>query len=822
MLSITQIQFTILQHNCVRFFHKTTKNQAYYIKNTNTFKMKKTILFINILLAFNTIFADNTPDTTGTDAYIIGHVISNGNHIPNIAIIIKGTNILTNTNATGHYEIFNAPVGQITIIARGVGFVSNEKTIIINNDQTIELNFELQADHINIDQIVVSANKTETNRSNAPMLVNVISPKLISTTGAVCGADILSFQPGLRVETNCQNCGFTQLRMNGMEGAYSQILINSRPIFSALNGVYGLEQIPAQMIDRIEIVRGGGSALFGGNAIAGTVNIITKEPTSNTYQIGSNLAMIDGKVPDYNIGFNSSIVTDDLKTGLFIFGIKRNRQPFFANNDNFSEIPLIKSNAFGFSAFHKITSQSKISIDFHNLKEFRRGGDQFNSLPHLTNITEQVDHDIIGGGINFDYLSKNYKTKLSLFTSGQHTLRESYYGADQDPAAYGLSKDFSWVTGAQFSHQLILPISPINLVMGVENVYSKLNDIKLGYFDYNSNEKIGDITIADQEIITPGAYLQTEWDINFMKLLVGARYDIPDKKLDIGAVFMPRANILINIRDYSKLRLSYAKGYRSPQIFDEDLHIEASGARKHVHAHSDNLTAEFSNSFSGSIDFTKYLNNVQTYFLVEFFYTMLKNPFSNEYLFDEETETLTLLKVNSTSGAYVQGLNFESKFAFSKNIELQAGGTIQKSLFEEAQPWGEDEMLTTKKFLRTPDKYGYVVFNYNPHKNTNISLTGNYTGTMLTPHLSGGLNPDGFLITEDILHETQDFFDAAINISQTFKITDEAKIQVNAGVKNIFNSYQSDFDMGVNRDAGFIYGPLLPRTFMIGIKLGNF
>ena len=94
-------------------------------------------------------------------------------------------------------------------------------------------------------------------------------------------AKSLSYQSGLRVENNCQNCGFPQVRINGLEGPYSQILINSRPVVSALSGVYGLEQIPVSMIDRVEVVRGGGSALFGANAVGGTINIITKDPVNN-------------------------------------------------------------------------------------------------------------------------------------------------------------------------------------------------------------------------------------------------------------------------------------------------------------------------------------------------------------------------------------------------------------------------------------------------------------------------------------------------------------------------------------------------------------
>ena len=120
----------------------------------------------------------------------------------------------------------------------------------------------------------------------------------------------LNFQPGVRVENNCQNCGFQQVRINGLDGPYTQILIDSRPIFTALSGVYGLEQLPANMIDRVEVMRGGGSALFGSSAIAGTINIITKEPTRNSAQISHTLTGVgDGKAFDNNTMLNASLVT---------------------------------------------------------------------------------------------------------------------------------------------------------------------------------------------------------------------------------------------------------------------------------------------------------------------------------------------------------------------------------------------------------------------------------------------------------------------------------------------------------------------------------
>ena len=156
-------------------------------------------------------------------------------------------------------------------------------------DRTVEANFSVVPDAFMLDQVVVTSSKSEVRRRESPALVNVITGKLFETVGACSLADGLNFQPGVRVENDCQNCGFTQVRINGLDGHYSQILMNSRPVFSALTGVYGLEQIPANMIERVEVMRGGGSALFGSSAIGGTINIITKDPMTNSARVAHKI-----------------------------------------------------------------------------------------------------------------------------------------------------------------------------------------------------------------------------------------------------------------------------------------------------------------------------------------------------------------------------------------------------------------------------------------------------------------------------------------------------------------------------------------------------
>ena len=236
-----------------------------------------------VILLFPALYGwadeENTVKKT-TDAHITGHIIlkETGEHLPFMTILLKGTNIGTATDETGHFFLKNLPEGKYTLRVQGVGYKSAEKEIVIVRGKTQEVNFEISEDAVMLDGAVVTANRNETDRREAPVIVNVLSPKVFENTNSVCLSQGLNFQPGLRVENNCPNCGFQQVRINGLDGPYSQILIDSRPMCSSLAGVYGLEQIPANMVERVEVLRGGGSALFGSNAIAGTINIITKEP----------------------------------------------------------------------------------------------------------------------------------------------------------------------------------------------------------------------------------------------------------------------------------------------------------------------------------------------------------------------------------------------------------------------------------------------------------------------------------------------------------------------------------------------------------------
>ena len=223
----------------------------------------------------------------GQTGIISGKVQSQDQPVEFANILILGTTHGSITGPDGYFELKNIPFGYET---------QTELIVITPQTPNATLNRNLKPLSMELDQVVVTGTKTFKRQTESPVIVNVLDNKTLGAVQACNMAEGLAFQPGLRVEKDCQTCNYTQLRMNGLGGGYSQILINSRPIFSPLTGLYGLEQLPSNMVERIEVVRGGGSAIYGSSAIGGTVNILTRIPDENGYDISYHTQNINGAV----------------------------------------------------------------------------------------------------------------------------------------------------------------------------------------------------------------------------------------------------------------------------------------------------------------------------------------------------------------------------------------------------------------------------------------------------------------------------------------------------------------------------------------------
>ena len=773
-------------------------------------KTKNILLFISLLISFP-LWA-----TDVTDAHIAGHVLdaNTQEHLAFVNVQVKGTSMGCLTDESGHFYLKNLPIGTHTVVFSMMGYETIEKTVTLQRDTLIELKVAIAETSFVIDNVVVTANKYATKQKEVATIVNVISPLIIESTASNSMADVLNFQTGLRVEETCSNCGVPQIRINGLEGPYTQILMDSRPIFSSLASVYGLEQLPAGMVDRIEVIRGGGSALYGANAIAGVVNIITKEPTRNFFNVSNSSAFTERGTYDINTNLNASVVSENQKAGIYLFGVQRNRQQYDRDDDGFSDIPHLNSTTAGFRSFFKTSEYSKLTAEYHHTTEYRRGGYGIDSLqPHESPLCEQLRHNIDAATAKWDMYSTDSRHFISAYTSFQHIARDSYFGTNMNPNAYGKSTDIVSVTGAQYRFSYACGIANADLSAGAEYSYNQLRDQILGY---------GRNTL--QRVHLGGGYVQNEWKTTAWSALIGGRLE--QHSLLKKPVFSPRANVrwspIVNGKSTITgnplpltdliVRLSYASGYRAPQIYEEDLHVGAVGGEVSLISLDENLRPEYSHSVSGSLDMYKRLGKFDFNVTLEGFFTQLNDVFTLVENGHDAHGNLLLTRTNA-SGARVAGVNVEAKLGYGHLLSFQAGYTYNYSRYIEPLQWSENPNIAPQtRMFRTPEHYGYFLLNIEPVKNFHILTNGKVTGSMLVQHFAGYVPEDEEVVTPV-------FFEWDVKLCYDIPLYKHYTLEINAGVKNILNHFQRDLDKGMDRDAGFVYGPAAPRTFFAGVNL---
>lgn len=452
--------------------------------------------------------------------------------------------------------------------------------------------------------------------------------------------------------------------------------------------------------------------------------------------------------------------------------------------------------------FMRPSDITRLSLEYHNTHEYRRGGDNLDKPAHLSMIAEQADHNIHTVEATFDIWPRDRRDHVSVFSAMQNTRRQSYYGSNMDPNAYGRTADIVVTAGSQLTHPVDRFIfMPSELVAGVEYSYNRLHDVTVGY----------DHDILQGVHIYSG-YLQNEWRNKQWGFLLGARLD--KHSLIHNPIISPRANLRFNPNDNFNFRLSYSTGFRSPQAYDEDFHVAIVGGERVVTILAPDLKQESSQSVSASADIYRHFGNVQTNLLIEGFFTDLRDVFALRQLNEPDAAGNAVLERYNGSGARVIGVNIEAKAFFSTHFDVQGGLTWQRSRYKQAEVWSDNlEVPAEKKMFRTPDLYGYFTANWEITHKLKASISGTYTGHMIVQHLTGSGTP------VDVAVKTPNFFDASVKLTYSFRLFNRVNVDASAGVSNIFNSYQNDFDKGIDRDSGYIYGPALPRCVNAGLSV---
>ena len=758
-------------------------------------------LLTAIAIAFSTLcFAQN-----GT---IKGTITVDNEPLEAVTVQLESKSLKkwTTSDRNGHYAI-SLPAGEYRLKIRSLGYIPYDDKVVITEEETLSQDVALKEDVLGIDEVVITATKTKENRKDAPVLVSVTTHRELANVKAHTLMEGLVFQPGLRTEVNCQNCGTSQVRINGLEGAYSQILIDSRPIFGSLNGVYGLDQIPANMIERIEVIRGGGSALFGSNAIAGTINVITKNPTKNEAQASIVSNLIGGKSGDVVSSFNGSLVSENYMRGISFHAMQRSRQSYDDNGDDFTEITRLHNLNAGAKLFNDFTDRHKLTAELNVSNENRRGGNKLDEPEHLADLAESIRTQMLGGNASFEYFSPAYNHKFTAYTSAERTRADNYYGSfdGTDIVAssgnYGVTKENIWLLGGQ--HTAYVPTGNGNLqwTSGAEYQYDKIAEKR-----QNPN-----VLAVNQKANTFGLFTQADWRISpKVKLLGGVRLDNVNSDIMKKSVtaLNPRASVLYNIDENFIARGSYSRGFRAPFFYSEDVHSELQGGEARRVKLADDLKKETSDSFTASFEYNHTHDTHQFVVMLEGFYTALHDRFTYEDAGEENG--LPIREKRNSDGAVVKGVNLEVKYSPNPKFMVQLATTIQSSKYNSVQ--NPEENVYTDEILRTPSVYGNLMATYKPRANWDINLVTVYTGSMKTTHLKG-------YIPDTRLETTPAMWDVGVNTAYEFKFPSFFPLEVSCGIKNLFNQYQKDFDKGAERDADYIYGPSLPRTVFVGLKV---
>ncbi len=677
-----------------------------------------------------------------------------------------------------------------------------------------------------IDPIVITGSQIAEPLSGAPVRTEVIEGKYLNMTNARSLAEAVEGSPGVRVETSCSNCNQQSIQMLGLPQQYIGLLFDGLPTFSTLAGVYGIEQIPVHTIGQVEVVKGGGSVLYGPGAVSGVINVIPREPVKTGGSLDTDFRVSSGDSFDTTPGGNIfglyDFVSDDeeSKTSFYV-GYDR-IQPVDLNNDRFTDISERELLTAGFRTTWSPSDDHILSFDVLYSDEDRRGGEiglAFNAPANQSLIAEEIFSDRKVATLKWlaDW-DQNWNSRLAY--SNSHTERASYYGGTVALGSPDLTSSFydsTWNADRGYGETGDV----LQIIDGMVNY--ELDEQNLFTFGSSfETETLKDKQPAVNRSINEsfdnlGFIAQHRWKpIEAWTLEYGIRGDFNSEIND--PIFSPRAAILWSSDQDVRVRGVVSTGFRAPEVFDEDLHISSVGGDLQTTFNDPNLKEEKSVTVSLSPEW-----QITDEWRVELntFHTWLADTFIVEPNDDPITTTVSEFARSNGESSQVYGTELNFGY-FTDNWKLELSWVQQRLKYEKAQlilgdPSGadpNDNAIYSDSYVRTPESLGLIRFSYQGERFDSY-FTGKLTGPMHVPRVNS--NPNSGNLESNELKESPWFFTIDIGTSHTFEVGDDYLI-FSLGIKNLIDAYQDDLDSGSFRDGNYIYGPAFPRSIYAGLR----
>ncbi len=704
------------------------------------FSRTKSILFKTISTA---IFALTVQFLKAQTASISGKIISEAKPVGYVNVGLTGSSFGASTDSTGKFKIKNIPAGSYKIQASCIGFNKMKKSIIIKDGDNLIVNFDLTNYQNILNEVVVTGTMKEVSRLESLVPVEVYTPTYFKKNPTPNIYEALQNVNGVRPQLNCNVCNTGDIHINGLEGPYTMVLIDGMPIVSSLSTVYGLAGIPNSLIERVEIVKGPASSLYGSEAVGGLINIITKKP-QNAPLVSADI--FSTSWGEYNADLGLKLNTGKKATVLTGINYFNFQNRIDNNNDNFTDMTL----------------QNRISI-FQKWNFDRKDNRVFSIAARY------MYEDRWGGDMRWN---KNFRGGDSIYGESIYTKRWEVLGNYQLPTKEKLMLSFSYNNHNQDSrYGTTIYDAQQNIAFSQLSWDKKIgrNDFLVGtalrytFYDDNTSATATADTINQQnqpqKIWLPGIFVQDEILIaDKHKVLLGFRYDYNSYH---GNIYTPRIAYKLTVNDKNILRLNAGTGFRVVNLFTED-HAALTGAR----------SVEIKNELSPEQSYNINMNYIRKFYAkngasigldAAAFYTY----FNNRIVGDFDTDPNKIIYDNLNGYAEGKGLSLNMDVAFNNGLKILAGGTLmQNTLIENGI---KEQQILTENFT------GAWAVSYKIKKaKLSIDYTGNVYSPMRLP-LLGDADP----------RSPNSPWWSIQNIQLTFE--GFKNFQIYGGVKNLLN-----------------------------------
>lgn len=707
---------------------------------------------------------------------------------------------------------------------------------------------------------VITATRQGTRFSDAPVRTEVVSPEDARVLQAVKLSDALEYTPGLRVESSCQNCNTTEIRLLGLPQRYVAILQDGLPAMSGLAGVYGLEQIPVALLEQVEVVKGGGSTLYGPGAVAGVVNLVPRvaKVSGGAVEVSGNAMSGAGGAwrPNRDLTLVGDLVDRAGKAGVTVYGLNSYVNAVDVNGDGYSEVARRELLAIGVRAWWKPVEGGRLLVDYLGSDEDRRGGEMSGGAldrpPDQVGIAEDIGTRRHAGSIVWQQELADV-WELRLAGSVTDLARQSYYGGtgplggitdpDWNPALPSASDAPKDVNGQ--------PIGPYNVDLVPGLGFGRTSD-RLYFLDglvswhgwtdhvLSAGIQYRQESLRDEAVYRQfgdryenvGVMLQDDWDIgDRWELVYGARVDQHSALSKV--VFSPRGAVMWRMREDLKWRGAVSTGFRAPELFDEDLHVGNVGGDLQVVQRGEGLGEE--RSLTGTLG-PEWRPDEHWVVDANVFYTRLSGTFFNELDAAQPDPGIQRRTKVNAGGADVFGGELSVAYRVGTEWRMEVGWVEQQSRFDDGQLLlGDasgldpvDNAIVARRFARTPDRYGVARLFWSPG-DWRFFLGGRLTGPMIVPHVMNDLEGDASPLDGSYpgqprllgnrLETTPWFFVMDVSAGRVWRRRDGGEISCTVGCRNLLDRYQGDLDRGRYRDAAYTWGPRFPRTIFLTVGM---